>query len=489
MFSEKVSLFTTAYYSGGKGGGTGTYGSMRWDYRGPSRVVDWDATIDRNMETDTARGILRNSINNQWTLGILSKLKWRASERLSFSLGIDGRTAEIEHYRTVRDLLGGQFFIYDGNDFDTEDQYRKVRGDKIAYNFTNTVNWIGGYAQGEYKTEKLTAYAMAGFSGIKYGYTNHFTMTDAGTELTAETDFITGYQVKGGANFNVTEQINVYGNLGYVSKVPIFDAVINDRDATVAENPENEKFTSFEVGGQAASANRKFVASLNFYYTTWMDRTRNIGIVLEDGSEGFIFIQGMDQRHYGLELEGKWIPTTWLEILFAGSINNWTYLSDVTGEYKDYQNPDGETIFYNYYVEGLKVGDAPQTQGILGITLYPVKQWRFQVLLRNYMDHYADWDPFSRTEEDRQQVWKAPAYTVVDIHTSYDIPLDGDLQLQLFGHVFNVFDNVYVQDAVDNSRYNSYNNDEGIVNPHSADAAEVFLGLPFHFNVGVQLRY
>ncbi len=490
MFSEKVSLFTTAYYSGGKGGGTGTYGSMRWDYRGPSRVVDWDATIDRNMETDTARGILRNSINNQWTIGILSKLKWRVSDRLSFSLGIDGRTAEIEHYRTVRDLLGGQFFIYDGNDFDMEDQYRKVRGDKIAYNFTNTVNWIGGYAQGEYKTEKLTAYAMAGFSGIKYGYTNHFTMTDAGTELTAETDFITGYQAKGGANYNLTEQINIYANLGYVSKVPIFDAVINDRDASVAESPENEKFTSFEVGGQAASANRKFVANLNFYYTTWMDRTRNIGIVLEDGSEGFVFIQGMDQRHLGFELEGKWIPTSWLEILFAGSINNWTYTSDVTGVYKDYEGGGEEEVEYNYYVRDLKVGDAPQTQGILGITVYPVKQWRFQILLRNYMDHYADWDPFSRTDpDDRMQVWKAPAFTVVDLHTSYDIPLDGDLQLQLFGHVFNVFDNVYVQDAVDNSRYNSYSNDEGIVNPHSADAAEVFLGLPFHFNVGVQLRY
>ena len=49
QLSDKLSLYTTAYYSGGTGGGTGTFGSMGWDYSLKQRVVDYDATIARNI--------------------------------------------------------------------------------------------------------------------------------------------------------------------------------------------------------------------------------------------------------------------------------------------------------------------------------------------------------------------------------------------------------------------------------------------------------
>ena len=132
QLSDDLSLFTTAYYSGGKGGGSGTYGHMKWDYSGPSRAIDPDATIAANTVSDTAFGILRNSVNNQNTLGLISKLRWTLNDKFKMSFGIDGRTATIEHYREVRDLLGGKFYVYNGNEFESGDQYNKVLGDKIA---------------------------------------------------------------------------------------------------------------------------------------------------------------------------------------------------------------------------------------------------------------------------------------------------------------------------------------------------------------------
>jgi hypothetical protein len=111
--------------------------------------------------------------------------------------------------------------------------------------------------------------------------------------------------------------------------------------------------------------------------------------------------------------------------------------------------------------------------------------------VRSYRDFYADFDPLTRNvKDDRTQSWKAPAYTVCDFHTVFDLPihLEG-VNFQFFAHVFNLFDALYVQDAVDNSSYNSYKVAGKIANPHSADAAEVFLGLPRSFNVGVSLRY
>ncbi|MBN2173171.1 MAG: TonB-dependent receptor [Bacteroidales bacterium] len=489
QFSDKVSLFTTGYYSGGKGGGSGTYGSMKWDYTEPTRMVDWDATIANNTQSDTAFGVLRNSTNNQWTVGIISKLRWNVNDKWKTSFGIDGRMAQIDHYREIRDLLGGKFLYFNRNEFDTPSKYNKELGDRIDYDFSNTVSWLGGYAQAEYNYGNVTFYGMGGYSMIKYTYTNHFVKApDSEDELTSETDWIGGGQVKGGFSYRFTETVSAFANAGYVLKVPIFDAVINDRDATIADDPKNEKFTSFEAGATYTSINQKFTTTGNVYYTTWTDRTNSVSVQLEDGSEGFVFLTGMAQRHYGFELEGQYRPVEPLAFNFAGSINDWRYTKDVSGTYKDYANPESEQE-YNYYVDGLKVGDAPQTQVVLGVTIYPVKGLRAQLLGRFYADHYAYWDPFTRTDEtDTEQVWKTPSYTVFDLHASYDLPLRTDeVNVQFFVHVFNLFDEIYIQDAVDNSAYNGYygENDEY---SHEPWTAEVFLGLPRNVNFGVMVN-
>ena len=227
QFSDKVSLFTTAYYSGGKGGGTGTYGSIKWDYSAPSRTADWNATIENNETIDEWKykeiysdingedstvskyqqlsegqgvGILRNSVNNQWTIGLISKLRWEISERFKMSFGIDGRTAQIEHYREVRDLLGGTYFsVYDadGNRLLDEIDYTDNPAGDISYEYNRSEFW----GLSDYDTKSLvirlitilpirltgwevmhkvntimasiTAYGTFGYSMIKYTYTNH----------------------------------------------------------------------------------------------------------------------------------------------------------------------------------------------------------------------------------------------------------------------------------------------------------------------------
>ncbi len=486
---ENTSLFTTAYYSGGKGGGSGTYGSMRWDNSGPSRIVDWDATIDRNMNADTSLGILRNSVNNQWTVGAISKFKWKVNDNLTTSFGVDFRTAEIQHYREVRDLLGGNYFHFTGNQFDPNlANHLKGLGDKIDYDFTNNVKWAGGYAQGEYRTGDFTGFAMAGYSVINYSYINFFLKGNDDKELVRESGIIGGYQVKGGGNYNISQAVNAYINLGYVSKVPIFDAVIDDRSGSLNENPVNETFTSFEIGSSYKSLNGKFTINGNGYYTKWNNRARTISVLLQNGDEGLISLTGMDQLHYGFEIEGAYQLFNWLTINFAGAINSWTHTSDASGKYKDWSNPSSIDSTFNYYVKDLKIGDAPQTQGVLGVTLL-YKGLRCQLLSRNYANHYANWDPFSRIDpNDRQQVWMIPNYSVFDLHSSFDVPFETKVKFQIFAHVFNILDKIYVQDAVDNSSYNGYygaNNEYS----HTAMSAEVFLGMPRMVNVGMMVTF
>jgi len=398
QWTQKVRQSTVLYYSGGNGGGSGTLGSLEWDYSGPSRRVDWDATIAENSVNDTAYGILRNSVNEQWTLGALSRVDIHFNDDFKAAAGIDLRTAKIFHYREVRDLLGGQFYYFDGNEFESGDQYNKVLGDKVYYNFTNTVNWLGYFLQTEYSGDKITAYGTFGNSFTKYSYVNHFKKdaTDATKELTAETAFMMGYQLKGGVAYRPMKQIKIFANLGYISKAPIFDNVINDRDATIATDPQNEIFQAIEGGIVYKTLNNVLTVSANYYFTKWMNRTLNIGVVNQDGSEGYIFVNGMNQLHRGYELEAHVRPAKFVGFGLIGSIGNWVYLNDVNGTYKDYSSGSEAEETYNFYVRGLKVGDAPQTQYAAVIKFFPIKGLRIQIDGRYYGNYYSDWDPCSR---------------------------------------------------------------------------------------------
>ena len=108
-------------------------------------------------------------------------------------------------------------------------------------------------------------------------------------------------------------------------------------------------------------------------------------------------------------------------------------------------------------------------------------------IYKMYDNNYSDWSPAAREltgDADREQVWMAPAYNKLDLHASYKLPQIGGLDMTLTGHVFNALDEVFVQDAVDHSQYNSYG-----TKAHLAHNAEVFLGTPRYFNLGLSVNF
>lgn len=487
-FSDNMGLATVAYYSGGTGGGTGTYGSMKWNYHvgieSPSRFVAWDETIENNKNSDSgSEGILRNSRNDQYTFGAISKLNWKVMENLKTTFGIDWRTAQVDHYREVRDLLGGEYYLRYDSDFWGDDGKKLKLGDKFDYNYTNNIDWIGGFAQTEYTIDQWTAYGTIGYSQIKYDYTNHFKDDGAGDAFYLEADWISGFQFKGGALYRLAPNMEVYANAGYVSKVPIFDAVINDRTGELVDNEGNEIFTSFEIGSSTQLLDGQLTLKGNYYYTLWENRTvtKSDYDQLSD-DEGILVITGMDAKHAGLEFEVAYQPFNMLRFDAAASFGDWTNTNDADALYKDYGS--GSDSSFTIYVKDLYTGDAPQTQIALAASVFPVKGLMLQGVYKYYATHYADWNAVDRTDAtDRTQSWKTPNYGLLDFHASYKLPFDvSGVSFKVFAHIFNVLDEIYVQDALDNSQYNGFDGD------HDADDAEVFLGLPRYFNIGLTVE-
>lgn len=498
---------TVAYYSGGEGGGTGTYGSLRWDYTYGQRFPDWNATIARNQGNDdgSSSGILRNSVNNQDTYGAIAKLQKDFGNGLVTEMGLDWRTATVEHYREVRDLLGGSYYndCFRGcsSDFWSEDEQNRGLGDKIHYNNENNINWIGSHLQAEKSNPDGSFYGMVGWSRISYDYTDFFTRGEGGDEyLNLQSGGLSGYQVKGGVVRNLNPALSVYSNAGYVSKVPIFDGVIDDNNGVLNPDPKNETFLSFEAGTRFRSLNRKFSFDGNIYFTQWNDRTRNrfVRNLLGDNQDGLVNLLGVDARHMGVELEGAFQPASFMRIDAAMSWGDWKYTDNATGTYQA-DDGQGSSEQYDFYIKDLYVGDAPQFQIAYAVSIFPPASGLYlQAVGKTFGKHYADFDPFGRTRsgEEGIQSWSPPGYSVFDVHASYELDNEAmDVfggKVQIFVHVFNIFDNVYIQDATDNSRFNGYwdaSEREAGVLSHKADDAEVFLGYPRHYNFGFRIRH
>ena len=249
-----------------------------------------------------------------------------------------------------------------------------------------------------------------------------------------------------------------------------------------------------EVGGSYRSG---LVAIKGSYYNTqWKDRnlTRNVETGAGDsGDTDIIYFTGVNQSHSGFEIESKVALHEMVDVDFAFSKGNWFFDGDAKGDYLEQEyNEEGQiigqmTTEYVYALNNLKVGDMPQTAYVGGLTLKPIAGLNIQGLLKVYDDNYADWSPDSREvegEADRAQVWKAPGYSKLDLHLSYKLPEIAGLDLTVHGHVFNALDNVYVQDATDNSKYNGYGD-----KLHLAHNAEVFLGTPRSFNLGLSVNF
>ena len=506
--NDKTRLSSVFYWSGGSGGGTGTYGSVsrmpavegeRW-YASSPWTWDWNAeiaqnsdNIDENFSTSENRstGILRNSINRQDTYGLISKLNYVVNPELELQFGLDWRTAGIEHAREVRDLLGGDYYVDYADDNFEEGKVVRL-GDIIAYHNETTVDWIGGFAQFNYNTDKMNLYGMGGVSSIEYSYQDWFTVEQ---EL-VKADPIQTYQLKGGVMYDVNSDMNVFFNTGLVEKAPILDNVI-DYSGNVASDPDNEKFLHNEFGVNYRFG--KLGLNASAYMTDWQDRNLTKSVSTGQGSSGdtdIIFLRGVNQKHSGVEIETNYMVNDMLDLMFVASFGNWKFDGDAEGTYQENEyNSEGQvvgfsTTEYAYALDGLYVGDMPQTAYVLGVTLKPVKGLMVQAIHKTYDKNYSDWSPDAREfdgtndDADRSQVWEAPGYSKLDLHMSYKLPQVKGLDMTLNGHIFNVLDEVFVQDAVDNSRYNSYGSKE-----HLAHNAEVFLGTPRYANIGLTINF
>ena len=476
---EKSSLSTAVYASWGTGGGGGTAGTNRdlFNVRlgGNDQPVDIDNIIEINRANGSqglgSEAFLRASRNDHSWYGVLSTFKTDLSDNLAFVAGVDLRTYTGKHFREVTDLLGGSY-AFDDSDANNPNRALTV-GDKFSYNNDGEVGWQGLFTQLEYNNDVIAGFISASYSNTSYRRIDYFNYLD--NDPLQETDKYNfgGFGIKGGANYNLNENHNVFVNVGYFEKAPGFDAVfLNFNNETINEEAANQKIFSFELG--YGFRGEKFAANVNLYNTKWNDRTFTDNFT--EGDENFfVNLLGVNALHQGVEVDFNYRPSTKLTLTGMVSIGNWEWANDVLDiqVFDEENNPVGDPI--DLYIEGLKVSDAAQTTAALGLNWEMMDKTYFSVDYNYFGNLYADFDPNDRTKENEPQSWKAPDYSTFDASVRYGFDF-GPFDATLTARMNNVFDTEYIADAQD-----------GAV--HDAATALVWYGFGRTFNFSAKLNF
>ena len=286
--NEKMKLSSVFYGSWGRGGGTGNIGRSPFAFKTANGLVPFDDFVAYNQGTysfpsgnsttslgtplspdvngdyvtNRSTGFTRRaSINSHDWYGAVINLNTKLTENLTLDFGVDARTYIGYHFRNINDRLGADVY-FDNRDINNPNRYlyqtyaaspswnpfTNIKGqEKIEYNNNGYVRWYGAFTQLEYSTDKLSAFIQGSVS--QQGFKREDTFLYEETDPLYKTDYenLLGGNIKGGANYNIDDNHNVFINSGFYSKQPFFNAVYPNNSSVVNGNLVNEKIIEIDL--------------------------------------------------------------------------------------------------------------------------------------------------------------------------------------------------------------------------------------------------
>ena len=530
--NESTNLSASAYYSIGRGGGTGDIGRLDGKYASDSRFrnpanghVNWDKIYASNSGQQTnfygfsyknvsdpatglfivndqderVNGVKRNgivrraSVNSHNFLGSIINLQKEFNDNLTLNFGFDLRSYKGIHYRRLDHLLGADGY----RDFDNKNYaggsavrtktYSSMLGkqwnvfkstddeEKIDYHNDGKVRWMGTFAQLQYKINDFSAFFQGAISSQGFQRVEYF--NQAGT-ATTDWKSITGGNVKAGVNYNIDIKNNIYVNGGYYSKQPNFDAVYINYGNNLNPDLKNETITGYELGYGHVS--NKLRMNVNVYKTTWEDRFLSDGVSV-DGNRGTANYYGIKQIHSGIEFDGEIQLSPFVSVQGMLSVGNYVYGSDVVADVFDSSRTKIGTS--KLFLDGVKVGDAAQTTSRLNFKVSPTDLFGFNISMFSASQLYANFNP-EDFDTDGDMAMMIPSYELFDFGSSYKLSIAKEtIYVRL--NVNNIFDNHYISESSTNIMANA--GDPTYLGIHTGNRA--FPGWGRTWNLGLRYNF
>ena len=454
---EQSSLSTVLYASFGRGGGTGPIGSTGAALADGTKNIQ--GAYDANVLAGESSYAIRASVNNHSWYGLVTNYNRDLTDNLSFNVGFDLRSYQGEHFRHLVDLMGGSYLVdntstrfrdpnaqltntFSTNPWKALSGFAKNPEDKYGYDYSETINYGGLFAQLEYATDRFSAFFQGAVSNQSHVRVDPYQYSVAEEESEKVTNV--GYNVKGGLSYNIDNKHTFFGNAGVYSRQPYHDNIYLNFGNTVNPFTENEDIVGLELGYKFVS---EYVAvNVNAYKTTWANRVQSsVETVGENdpdypglaGQQLFTLNRGVKQDHKGIELDIQAKPLYNLEVKGFASIGDWVYKGNAVTEVRTENREILETTSRD--LDGGKVGNAAQTTFGLGAKYKILPNLSVDADYRYYQDLYAN-----RQEKENLML---PSFALVDAGVSYGLNLSGKNRLSFRFNVNNLFNVEYISQS------------------------------------------
>lgn len=510
--NNKFNWTSIAYLSIGKGGGTSMKNTPARDTTtglyNLQGIYDQNSTSFSNLYSTTehsSSNYLRSANNDHKWVGLISSVSYKINNQISTLFGIDARYYRGSHYQTVYDLMGGDYAI-DNSDknqpkgINNLSYAMKREGDKVSYHNDAIVMWGGAFGQVEYKKDKWSTFLTGSLSetgnqridyfkkkdlvlddttmvqAVGYGDTvtykgNKYTNQSAEAR-TATTDrkWFLGGTIKGGVNYNINKNHNVFLNVGYLSIAPKMNTIFDNNNLPFLE-AKNQKVASVEVGYGYKS--KKFAANVNLYYTLWKNKPPQYTptVVTPDGTFSYN-INGLDALHKGVEVDFNYNITKKINLEGVVTVADWKTISGSKVYIVDNNGVMVDSV--DFSAKNVHVGDAAQLQ-IGGSVRYEIIKDLYVKLRYTYFGrNFANFDPLALVgaNKDRES-WQMPSYGLLDFNLGYTFRLS-KVYFTLNGGIMNILDKIYITDSQNGANFD-------------ASSATVFVGMGRRFNLGLKI--
>lgn len=374
---------------------------------GSLRQINWDNLYQINYlnniqneqlsdaEKKGSSYIMENRKNNQFNTMFSSYINTRLNEKVSLQAGVSFNYTKGTNYKTIRDLLGGQFWVDVDpfsdrnisiapqqlqNDLDNPNR-RVVKGDRFGYDYDI-------YAlQAEAWVQNVINLAHWDINyGFKMSYTQYqrdghmrngrAPLNSLGKSAMQRFD---NAGIKVGATYKLDGRNYFTAHIDYGTRAPLFDNVYiapRVKNSTV-ENPDNER--DFSADLSYTWNYRRFRGTISGFYTMMDDAIERNGFYDDRYQTYANYVLTDVKRVYkGIELGMAYRITPSLTATFAGTVSKFQYKNNPKGT-RSFENgmyPDTTQVVYlkNYYL-----GSVPQTQANLGLDWAAPKNWFFNI--------------------------------------------------------------------------------------------------------------
>lgn len=400
---------------------------------GSLRQINWDDLYQINylnniqnqtLPADQKKGssyIMENRVNRQINLMFNSYINTRINSWMTLQGGVTFNYTRGSNYKTIRDLLGGEFWLDVDpfsdreisiapqnlqNDLDNPNRH-VVKGDRFGYDYNIHAMRADAWIQNVLQFAKWDVNY-----GLKMSYTQYFRdgkMRNGRAPNNSlghsETLRFDNAMLKLGALYKLDGRNQFALRLEYGTRAPLVDNVFLAPRVknTVVDNPCSERDFSGDIS--YIWNYRRFRGSITGFYNQFDNVIERTGFYDDRFNSYTNYVMtGVKRVNKGVELGMAFKITPSITATFAGTYSRYQYKNNPKGT-RTFENglyPDTTQTIYlkNYYV-----GSTPQFAANLGVDYAAPKNWFFNVNATIQGDSYVNLAP--AYHEALPDLWKS----------------------------------------------------------------------------------